>query len=77
MDPLQPFLTFFKPSPDMSLSDIEAEIDRLVQRNQAIELMLQGTLEPDTVLDMLAEDDIEPYEWVEASAENCGILFYG
>lgn len=77
IDPLVPFLTFFTPSPDMSLGDIEAEIARLNRRNLAIDAALQGKLEEDVLFDLLAEDGIEPGEWIEVSLDNCEYFFYG
>lgn len=70
-DPVAPFLTVFNPLPEMSLSDLEAEITRLNQRNQAIEGMLKGELPPSVLFDHLAEDGIEPDEWIEVSIDNC------
>lgn len=70
-DPLIPFLTVFTPDPDMSMSDLEAEITRLNQRNLAIDAMLQGYLNPGDLFEILAEDALDPDEWIEVSLENC------
>jgi CO dehydrogenase/acetyl-CoA synthase gamma subunit (corrinoid Fe-S protein) len=77
MDALIPFLTVFTPSPDMSMADLEAEITRLNTRNRAIDALLQGQLEAEAVFDLLADDGIEPDEWIEVSLDNCELVVYG
>lgn len=74
-DPLIPFLTVFTPDPGMSLSDLESEILKLNQRNLAIDSMLQGNLKPSDLFEILAENQVDPDEWIEVSLDNC--LFYG
>lgn len=69
-DPLLPFVTIFTPTPDMNLGDIQAEIARLSARNQAISDALEGYLPIDCLFDLLADDGIDPEEWVEVSLAN-------
>lgn len=56
--------------PDWTEADIRAELQRLVQRQQAIAQLQDGKLDPETVGDMLAEHGIEPYTWLDACFDN-------
>lgn len=74
MDNLTPFLTFATFDASMSESDWQSEIEHLFRRQQAIAGLLDGTVDEDVVYDMLAEDDINPHEWVDAAIDNCEFL---
>jgi uncharacterized Zn finger protein len=68
--PESAFLTFAFSHPDYSDTDWEAEFNRMVQRNQAIDRLLHGEIEPDYVEDLLAEHGLCPFEWAETAEDN-------
>jgi hypothetical protein len=74
MDELTPLLTYATFQEGMSEQDWQREIEHLFCRQQAIAGLLDGTVEEDVVYDMLAEDDINPHEWVDAAIDNCEFL---
>lgn len=51
-------------------ADPQEEIRRLWERQRAIDGLLSGTIPIDYVEDMLAEHDIDPYEWAEVGEQN-------
>lgn len=71
---LAPFNTFFTPTADMSLSDIQSEIERLYQRQKAIDACLHNELDEETLFDLLEAYGVDPVEWAETSADNIEFL---
>lgn len=71
---IAPFSTFFTPTTDMSLADIQAEIERLYQRQKAIDACVHGELDEETLFDLLESQGIDPVEWAETSADNIEFL---
>lgn len=63
---LQPFLTYFREDPDYNSSDVGNEINLMLTRNQVIEEYLEGEKPEDYLLDLLAEQEIEPNMYLEA-----------
>ncbi len=67
--------------PGMSLSDLEQEIEAMFIRNQKIQEfykhLREGTLTPgfsEEFGDCLAQFEVEPYEWLDATQENIKLL---
>jgi hypothetical protein len=67
--------------PDMSLSDLEKEIEKMFLRNKAIQEFYNhlkaGTLTKGFVeefADTLAEGEVEPYAWLDNTQSNVGLL---
>lgn len=71
---LAPFCTFFTPTPDMSLADIQSEIAKLYQRQKAIDAVVHGEMDEDELYDLLMEHAIDPEDWAETVADNIEIL---
>jgi hypothetical protein len=74
MDELDPLSTLFVAHPDYDLQDERNEVDRLWQRQQAIDGLLSGTVPLDYCLDLLDEQGINPVQWVDASIENINLV---
>lgn len=74
MDIELPFATWFQPTPDMSLEDIQGEIDRLYRRQRAISGLLEGTVDEDYVTDLLMQDGVDPHLWLEVAEDNLEFL---
>lgn len=68
------FSTEFAPDPDMDEVDFAEEVQRYCLRQQAIAALLDGTIDPETVGDMLLAGGIEPMEWALAVEENLEII---
>jgi len=64
LDALFPLTTFELEHPDFDSLDIQAEMDRYMQRQKAISACFEGTQHPDVVLDMLEAHSIDPVEYV-------------
>lgn len=64
MDAFRILTTFAQEHPDFSAADRLEESARYVQRQRAIARCLDGQEHPDVLLDMLAEQGIEPAEYV-------------
>jgi hypothetical protein len=77
LDLVLPFSTYLTASPDMSEADLKLECRRLFERQQAIGSWLDGKLPHDVLLDMLAEHQIDPYQWAEVSLDNVEVLWPG
>lgn len=71
---LAPFATWFTPETGMSASDINTEIRGLYARQKAIDAMLNGELDEDSLYDLLMEHCIEPEEWAETAIQNISFL---
>lgn len=69
-DPASAFDTYLDLSVDLSPAEFEQECQRLVQRQKAIADLLAGKESISTVEAMLAEHDINPYEWAETAEQN-------
>lgn len=69
-DPLLPFSTVLQFAPGMTQAEKEEECRKLFQRQRAIDAFLRDSLPADILFDLLAEDQIDPYQWVEASIAN-------
>lgn len=56
--------------PDFNRSDEKSSLNALVQREQLIEGLVKGTEAIDTTLDCLAEQGINPDDWIDATLQN-------
>lgn len=70
MTRLAPFCTFLTPSPDLNPGELQAEIARLYERQKAIDAMVHGELDAETLLDLLEDHGIDPEQWIETSIAN-------
>ena len=70
LDPSSAFDTYLDLNPDLTPSEFEAECQRLVERQKAIALLLDGKLPISVVEAQLAEDGIDPYQWAAAAEDN-------
>ena len=70
MPRLAPFCTFLTPSPDWSPSELQAEVARLYERQKAIDAMIHGELDIETLLDLLENHGIDPEQWIDTSIKN-------
>ncbi|MBE9182876.1 hypothetical protein IQ268_30535 [Oculatella sp. LEGE 06141] len=77
MSNITPLLTVATHTPEMTAEDWQREIDRLFRRQQAIASVVAGRLDDDVLYDLLAEDGIDPHQWVDASIDNCEFLASG
>lgn len=74
---LAPFTTEAIERPDQSLEDIQAETVRLFERQRAIDAMLRGEVDAEFVLDMLAQQEIDPTAYVDCVRSNLEFLCPG
>lgn len=70
MDELSPFLTWFTPEEGMNAADMQLEIERLFRRQQAITALLDDRIDEEVVYDLLADDGINPHDWVTNAIDN-------
>ena len=70
IDPSSAFDTYLDLNPDLSPAEFKAECQRLVERQRAIALLLEGKLPASVVEAQLAEDGINPYEWAATAEDN-------
>lgn len=66
---INPFDTYLFEHPDFNEEDRMLEIQRLFQRQRAIDCLLEGTLPPEVLLDMLEEHGIDAAHYAEQIAE--------
>lgn len=66
---MNPFLTGYNDHPDYNEADHQAEFERMCQRNDAIQDLLDGNQSPGYVLDLLESQDIDPLVYVESTWE--------
>lgn len=71
---LAPFATWFTPEAGMSATDIQTEISNLYARQKAIDAVLHGELDEDSLYDLLMEHCIAPNEWAETAISNISFL---
>lgn len=71
---LERFLSTFRDNLDYNSNDIQNEINLLIARNNAIEDYLEGNLSVDYLLDLLAEQEIEPTMYIEAVEDEINYL---
>lgn len=69
-DLLDAFSTDLQVDHDFNQVDLQAEIQRLFQRQKAIDALLRGEVDPDYVGDMLAEHGLDPNAWLAESLDN-------
>ncbi len=74
---LAPFTTEAIERPDQSLADMQAESIRLFERQRSIDALLRGEVDAETVLDMLAEHEIDPAAYVDCVRSNLEFLCPG
>ncbi|HEY9672239.1 MAG TPA: hypothetical protein V6D11_12395 [Waterburya sp.] len=65
---INPFDTYLFEHPDFSEEDRMQEINRLFQRQRAVQCLLDGILPPDVLLDVLQEHGIDAANYVEGIA---------
>lgn len=70
LDPATAFDTWLTLDPNLTQSELDAEIAALIQRQKAIAGLLSGTVPLDVVEEMLFEQAIDPYQWAETSEQN-------
>lgn len=66
---MNPFLTGYNDHPDYNEADHQAEFLRMVERNDAIQDLLDGKQSAGYVLDLLESQDIDPLVYVESVSE--------
>lgn len=74
MPRLAPFCTFLTPHPDLSPGELQAEISRLYERQKAIDAMVHGELDLESLLDLLEDHEIDPEQWINTSISNIEYL---
>lgn len=73
-DFLLPFLTTFRENPDYNSADEVKEAQSLIRRNQAIEEYFSGQTFDDYLFDLLAEEGVEPSDYVCSVEEDIEYL---
>jgi hypothetical protein len=66
---INPFDTYLVEDSDFNEQDRMREIQRLFRRQKAIESLLDSTLPPDVLLDMLEEQGLDAADYVEEIAD--------
>lgn len=66
---LIPLSTNYRDNPDFNHLDALNEFELLKTRQQAIGAILKGDMNPDDLLDLLDEQDIDPLEYAQAASE--------
>lgn len=74
LDLYTPFDTYLIEQPDFNQSDVMNEIEALFFRQRVIEGLVEGTLDAEFVLDVLAEQGISPDAYVESVQENVDLI---
>jgi hypothetical protein len=54
----------------MTAADRAEECRRLFERQRAIDLFCRGELPADVLFDLLAEDQIDPFDWADNALGN-------
>jgi hypothetical protein len=67
---IEAFSTWLDDNPDFGASDLQSDTARLVRRQNMIDKALRGEEHPDVVLDLLAEDGIDPYIYLDECEAN-------
>lgn len=62
--------------PDMTEADIDAAWDEHVQRVRMTDQFLAGTLDPETYLDFMCEQGIEPEEVLDQAEANLEFVIH-
>lgn len=68
--PFSVFDTTYIDHPDYNSSDHDAECRRLFARQRAIQGLIDGTVDPDYLLDLLEDQGVSPTEYVETVEDN-------
>ena len=66
---IEPFLTYYRDSPDYNQSDKDREFNSVMTRNQATIDFLEGKETASYLLDVLESEDIDPVMYVESVDE--------
>lgn len=69
-----PLQTFLVENPDFNASDLQSEIEKLFERQQAIAKLCSGEMLADDLLTLLEGQGLDPVEFVEASVDNINWL---
>lgn len=69
-----PFATWLTPETGMSTTELQAEIQQLYARQKAIDAVLHGELDEDSLYDLLMEHCIDPNDWAETAIENVSFI---
>lgn len=75
MDCLDPFLTFYRDHPDHDRGDARQEAASLLERQTAIQQWLEGSLPDDCLYDLLAQQGIEPGDYLDSVHSNLEFVF--
>lgn len=67
---LEPVASWYEPNPDHSKADAELESENLLERMDAIELVLMGEAHPDLPLEIMIAQGINPDSYIEEVVEN-------
>lgn len=67
------FSTYSDNNPEFGASDIQADTARLIRRQNLIDKALRSEEYPDVVLDLLAEDGIDPITYLDEVETNLEI----
>lgn len=70
LDIYAPFMTFLKDDPDFNRADSRAALNELIQRETLIEGLIKGANDIDETFDCLAEQGIDPDDWLDATCQN-------
>lgn len=72
---MNPFNTFLVERPEYGQSELEAECRALFERQKAIQGLIDGSVDAETLLDMLQEQDgISADEYVATVTDNVDFL---
>jgi hypothetical protein len=69
-----PFQTLLDENPDYCGSDVQAECQRLFARQKAIASLIEGNLDPDTLLDLLSDQGLDPSVYIDEVVDNVDFL---
>lgn len=70
MDSTAPFLTISTECPDFDDQDTRLELARMMERNRAIAALVDGSMHPDDLLDLLEFQGLDPVQYVDEVESN-------
>lgn len=74
LNPQLPFLTVMDENPDFDQGDINAEIQRLFERQKAIAQLVEGNLSPEILLDILSDQGLNASQFIDEVESNIDYL---
>ena len=74
MDLILPLSTFYRENPDYNLADSINETRLLIQRQGMVDKVLSGDEQPDTLLDLLDSQGLDPIEYINSVEFNVQLV---